>query len=82
MTELKAVYANQKSFYGKAVIAFNGDAVELYSYNTLVAKIEDDTPVLYGRYSQTTTKHQKEFLMQHGYRFENNNQMFKEFLKD
>ena len=56
------------SFYGKAEVKElpNGDK-ELYSYGTLVAAIRDGKPYTYGRFSQTTSRHQKEFFKQEGF---------------
>lgn len=68
--ELKPVYNNQKSFYGKALIKDTTKGMELYSYNTLVAKTEKgQTFVTHnGDYlTQTTLKHIKEFIQQLGY---------------
>ena len=73
MYELKCRYDSRQSFYGKAQVKetqYKGVKVlELYSYGTLVAKIEekeDKTTYIYeGRFSQTTTRHQKEFFKQH-----------------
>jgi hypothetical protein len=74
MYELYSVYDNRKSFYGKAQIKLiDGVNVtkELYSYDTLVARvkhtIDDKTIFTYnGYFSQTTTRHQKEFFFQEG----------------
>ena len=68
--ELKPVYNNQKSFYGKALIKDTIKGMELYSYNTLVAKLENGTIYVthYDEYlTQTTLKHIKEFIQQLGY---------------
>lgn len=42
LAELRPVYDNRKSFYGKAQIKIKKDKLELYSYNTLVAEIKRD----------------------------------------
>ena len=67
--ELDARYDARKSFYGKAHVAEYPDGRKvLVSYSTEVAEITaDGKPVIYGKYSQTTTRHQKEFLKQHGF---------------
>ena len=74
MYELSCRYDSRQSFYGKAKVKetmYVGlKLIELYSYGTLVAKIEekeDKTTYVYlGNYSQTTTRHQKEFFRQNG----------------
>jgi hypothetical protein len=71
--ELTPRYDSRKSFYGKAHITEypNGRKV-LTSYSTEVAEItEDGNPIVYGIYSQTTTRHQKEFLKQEGFFVDN-----------
>lgn len=72
--ELDCQFDSRKSFYGKAIVEEvrkdNITELLLYSYNTLVAKIEvcgNKTRYYgYGKYSQTTTRHQKEFFKQYG----------------
>lgn len=66
----------RKSFYGKAVVEEKEDNIcknyLLYSYGTLVAIYTEDKITnlkqysYLGKYSQTTTRHQKEFFKQHG----------------
>jgi len=64
--ELIPRYDSRKSFYKKAwVIDENGELV-LKSYDTVVAKFKDGQPSVRGTYSQTTTRHIKEFLKQGG----------------
>lgn len=73
---LDCQYDTRKSFYGKAQIRLteneNIKHMKLLSYNTLVAnyvhyKKEDRTIIEdFGRFSQTTTRHQKEFYKQLG----------------
>jgi len=67
---LEPIYDGAKSFYGKANVFTsydNGNVVmELISYTTLVAKIEDGRAYVKGSYSRTTTRHIKEFLLQNG----------------
>lgn len=73
--DLECKYDTRQSFYGKAIIEENntgGNTKELilYSYGTRVAKIEKGITwkkyIYGGRYSQTTTRHQKEFFKQNG----------------
>ena len=80
--DLECRYDSRQSFYGKAKVeeqtttGEHGKTVlkNLYSYGTLVAKIlyayiDNTTKITYlymGQYSQTTTRHQKEFFKQNG----------------
>lgn len=74
MYELECRYDTRSSFYGKAQVEIVRNTYEqvenLYSYGTLVASIIYDfkdmsrTYKYYGKYSQTTTRHQKEFFRQ------------------
>ena len=76
MYELDCRYDKRASFYGKAKVLEQDigttgfSEVVLYSYNTMVAKIikgKNTTKyIYYGKYSQTTTRHQKEFFRQNG----------------
>lgn len=79
--ELEPRYSSRKSFYGKATEIYHDDgSIELKSYSTIVARI---TPtgkaVVYGQYSQTTTRHIKEFLKQHGFYADNMKQILKDY---
>ena len=72
MYNLEARFDSRKSFYGKAVVEdiYNDNSVIcLYSYGTLVAQITNNKNKIkyhyFGKYSQTTTRHQKEFFKQH-----------------
>lgn len=76
LAELRPVYDNRKSFYGKAQIEIKKDKLELYSYSTLVAEIERDGNKCKvfldgegGLYSPTTLRHIKDFLYQSGVMF-------------
>jgi hypothetical protein len=78
--ELIPRYSTRKSFYGKAQVKEETDVqdlikyttMELYSYGTLVARITKNeetclsTCEYLGNFSQTTTRHQKEFFRQFG----------------
>lgn len=74
--ELPTIYDSRKSFYGKAKVeTIETDSTKimtLYSYDTKVACVVLDketgsrTYNLFGIYSQTTTRHQKEFFRQQG----------------
>lgn len=66
-------FDSRKSFYGKAHITSypNGRQV-LTSYTTEVAEITaNEQPIVYGIWSNTTTRHQKEFLRQNGFNADN-----------
>lgn len=74
--ELQTKYDSRQSFYGKAKIEiFENDNVltkQLLSYGTLVAnyvyykKEKKEVFEHFGTYSQTTSRHQKEFFKQLG----------------
>lgn len=74
--ELQPIYNTRQSFYGKAIVRTiidnNSEHIELVSYNTLVANYvyyKDTNEKVYeyfGRYSCTTSSHQKEFFKQLG----------------
>ena len=74
--ELEPIYDTRKSFYGKAWIEAQKTPVEgvlrLFSYGTHVATIIDNADTMtrtyqyLGKWSQTTTRHQKEFFKQYG----------------
>lgn len=66
-------YDARNSFYGKARVEDihnDGSVLLLYSYSTEVAQItKNKKRIIYryfGNYSQTTTRHQKEFFKQNG----------------
>lgn len=66
--DLQARYDARQSFYGKAqVYEMDNGAKVLKSYSTLVAVIEKGNLFLRGRYSQTTTRHIREFMSQNGF---------------
>ena len=64
--ELQTRYDSRQSFYRKAQVQINDDGSKyLYSYGTLVAEHRaDDTFVILGIWSQTTSRHQREFMRQ------------------
>lgn len=70
-SELSPSYDSRKSFYGKAHVVTDDDGTEiLYSYDTPVVKIKDGKVELLAQWdsSQTTLRHVKEFLQQHGFK--------------
>ena len=63
--ELEARFNARKSFYGKAHIIDHEDGTfELQSYNTIVSRCVNGKVEELGSWSQTTTRHQKEFRRQ------------------
>ncbi len=63
--ELSARFDSRKSFYGKAKVLDHGNGIlELMSYNTIVSRCENGKIEHLGKWSQTTTRHQKEFERQ------------------
>ena len=76
MYDLECRFDSRQSFYGKAVVEIEEDVIAynelLHSYGTLVAIYTKDKKTnlkqftYLGKFSQTTTRHQKEFFKQHG----------------
>ena len=63
--ELSAKYDARKSFYGKAqVIDYENGTQELQSYGTIVSRCDNGKVTHLGKWSQTTSRHQKEFERQ------------------
>lgn len=63
--ELTARYDSRKSFYGKAhVIDHEDGTLELQSYDTIVSRCKDGKIEHLGWWSQTTSRHQREFERQ------------------
>lgn len=63
--ELETHFDARKSFYGKAhVIDYENGTFELQSYNTIVSRCINGKVEELGTWSQTTTRHQKEFRKQ------------------
>lgn len=62
--ELMAKYDSRKSFYGKAIVIEEDGVLKLYSYNTLVSICSDGIVQDLGKFSVTTSRHQKEFRKQ------------------
>ena len=65
-TTLEAKYDSRKSFYGKAIVIDYGNGIyELQSYSTIVSRCENGKVEHLGRWSQTTSRHQREFERQY-----------------
>ena len=63
--ELVPRYDSRKSFYGKArVVDHENGTIELQSYDTIVSRCVNGKVEELGKWSQTTTRHQKEFRKQ------------------
>ena len=63
--ELVPRYDTRKSFYGKARVVDHEDGtIELQSYNTIVSRCVNGKVEELGKWSQTTTRHHKEFRKQ------------------
>lgn len=65
---LEPRFDSRNSFYKKAKVVKkdNGDE-ELYSYGTHVGGVRGGKPYSKGKWSQTTTRHQKEYFKQKGF---------------
>lgn len=65
--ELKPIYINYSSFYGKAAIEIQNDILTLYSYDVRICKIANGKFYrLFDGYTATTMRHINEFRMQNG----------------
>lgn len=63
--ELSPRHDARKSFYGKAhVIDHENGTIELQSYDTIVSRCVNGKVEELGKWSATTTRHQKEFRKQ------------------
>ena len=66
--ELNNIYDSRKSFYGKVhVIDHENGVLELQSYNTIVSRCVNGVVEHLGKWSQTTSRHQREFEKQFAY---------------
>ena len=65
--DLSCRYDSRRSFYGKAKIYEDDEESGVYylmSYSTVVAEARHGVVTDFGKYSQTTSRHQKEFRKQ------------------
>ena len=63
--ELIPRYDSRKSFYGKAHVIIEDDGtIKLLSYNTIVSQCVNGVIEHFGKYSITTSRHQREFERQ------------------
>ena len=84
---LEPIYDSRNSFYKKALVKIKEDNISynelLYSYGTLVAIYTKDKMTelrqynYLGNFSQTTTRHQKEFFRQKGATLEEVNKLIR-----
>lgn len=66
--DLTPRYDSRKSFYGKAkVIDYGSGYMELQSYDTIVSRVNNGKVEHLGKWSVTTSRHQKEFEKQFSY---------------
>lgn len=86
--DLTTRFDTAKSFYGKAVELYRNDGMtQLRSYSTIVAAVIPTpdgslTAEVYGWFSNTTGRHIKEFLKQHGFKALNKSQILKDYYKE
>ena len=74
-------YDSRASFYNKAQVEHFEDGTKiLTSYSTVVAVIKNDRAFINGFYSQTTTRHIKEFLRQNGFKVDSIKQMSTDYM--
>jgi hypothetical protein len=79
ISELTPVNDSRASFYGKAKIVNVDKEIQLHSYDTHVATINNGKVTVNGTYSTTTLRHIKEFLLQHGFKAENKKQIMEDY---
>ena len=64
--DLDARFDKRKSFYGKAKTEVLSDGtINLYSYGVLVSQIKNGILTHLGKWSMTTSRHQREFEKQY-----------------
>ena len=80
--ELMTQFDIRKQFYGKAVVEENGNKKELFSYGTKVAVIENGKAKVFGSFSQTTTRHIKEFLKQNDFKAISTQQILNDYFTE
>jgi len=77
--KLEPKHDSRKSFYGKAIVREENGKKILTSYSTDVAFIENGKATVKGIYSETTTRHIKEFLIQNGFKADNSKQIMADY---
>ena len=79
--ELIPIHDTAKSFGHKAIIETTENGSILYSYNTEVARIENNKPIVYDTFSNTTLRHIKEYLKQNGHKAETKKQIIADYME-
>ena len=81
MYDLLPMFDTRKSFYNKATVVLHRDSgkLELFSYNTLVARVNGDEAVVFETHSATTLRHIKDFLKQNGFKAETKKQIEEDY---
>ena len=81
--DLTCLFDMRQSFYGKArVEVFSDNSEILWSYSTPVACFIKGKIIVRGQYSQTTTRHIKEFIRQHNQSADNLKEILKLYCKE
>lgn len=80
--DLSTNYDSRASFYGKARVEERDGVKLLWSYTTNVATIKNGKAYVRGLYSNTTTRHIKEFLLQNGFKADNSKQIMADYNTD
>jgi len=80
--ELIPQFDSRKSFHKKAMVKTEDNKKILYSYKTKVCIIDLDTNTaqIISLFSDTTTRHIKEFLLQNNFKVEDTNQLKKDYI--
>ena len=78
-TNLQTQFDSRDSFGGNAQIISTPKGSKLKSYSTIVAEIKNGKPIVYGKYSQTTMRHIKEYLKQNNFDVESTKQVLKDY---
>lgn len=65
LKELEPRLNRQGSFGHKALVIVDGEVAYLFSYETLIAQVDQGTLTVVDTYSATTLKHIKEFAYQY-----------------
>ena len=80
--ELIPKFDSRKSFYKKAMVKTEDNQKILYSFDAKVCIINLDlnTAQIISLFSNTTTRHIKEFLLQNNFKVENNTQLRKDYI--
>ena len=83
MYDLNCCFDARQNFYGKARVEIFSDNSEiLWSYSTPVACCVKSKIIVRGQYSQTTTRHIKEFIKQHNQSADNLKEILKLYYKE